>query len=81
MLAFYDDEQPEPDTFKEFLAIPHQGELGKSSYTRLDTATTLLHHHLPADIATMILGHPERDGPKPLSFPKPVTGMGVMNGR
>jgi hypothetical protein len=82
VLAFYDDEQPKPDTFEEFLAIPHHGELGKSSYTRLDTATTLLHDHISADTVTMILPPPERDGPEPFSFPSSeIAGIGVMNGR
>jgi hypothetical protein len=82
VLVFYDDEKPKPDTFKEFLAIPHHGELGKSSYTRLDTATTMLYDHIPADIATKILPPPETDGFQPYSFPSSkIAGTGVMNAR
>lgn len=86
VLVFYDDEQPEPDTFKEFLAIPHHGELGKSSYTRLNTATTLLYDPIPADNATRILPLPETDGPlSAKSFPRnpssEIAGVSVMNAR
>jgi hypothetical protein len=81
VLAFYDDKQPPPDTFKELLAIPHHGELGESSYTRLDTAATLLYDHIPADIATKILPPPETDGFQPYSFPSEIAGTGVMNAR
>jgi hypothetical protein len=82
VLAFYDDGKPDPDPFDDFLVIPHHGQLVNSPYTTLDTATTLLYEHIPADIATMILSPPEEDSIRPFSFPSSeVAGTGVMNAR
>ncbi|KAJ7580371.1 hypothetical protein C8J56DRAFT_961446 [Mycena floridula] len=82
VLAFYDDEKPTRDPFEDFLAIPHHGELTNSSYTKLDTATTLLYSHIPADVATMTLSSYQEDDDSAFSFPSSaIAGMGVMNAR
>ncbi|KAF8258567.1 hypothetical protein EI94DRAFT_1707879 [Lactarius quietus] len=83
VLAFYDDKKPVgSDPFSEFLAIPHQGRLTNSRYTKLDAAKTLLYSHIPADVATEFLSTPEDDDSAPFYFPSSeVAGMGVINAR
>lgn len=98
VLAFYDDKfdkKPEHDPFKDFLAIPHHGQLENSSYTKLDvvtsllydhipadTATSLLYDHIPTDIATTTLSPPKEDNFEAFSFPSSeIAGIGVMNAR
>ncbi|KAI9441828.1 hypothetical protein H4582DRAFT_2055639 [Lactarius indigo] len=66
----------------DFLAIPHQGRLTNSRYTKLDAAKTLLYSHIPADVATSILSTPEDDDLAPVYFPSPdIPGIGVINAR
>jgi len=75
-LAFYDDEKPDVDPFKDFLAIPQHGSLAESTYAKLDNALTVIYDHISADHAVSLF-----EDISVRSFPKEIAGLGVMNAR